>query len=184
MTRDEIRGIVEGISDEQLKKILDINSADIGKAKRGFEDLKAQLDEAHTKSARMEEELSRLGEMQCEADKVREKMEELQTIIDEKNRAEKEMMQESALNQRFCEASRNMEFINEFTRKGILSRFKDAVLDEGNAGRDDGEIFDSLVEGQANLFAPRDGIPAVVAPTMGFGGSITDADVREIMGLK
>ena len=26
MTRDEIRGIIEGISDEQLKKILDINS--------------------------------------------------------------------------------------------------------------------------------------------------------------
>lgn len=184
MTRDEIRGIIEGISDEQLKKILDINSADIGKAKRGFEDLKAQLDEAQTKSARMEEELSRLGDVQCEADKVREKMEELQTIIDEKNRAEKEMMQESALNQRFCEASQNIEFINEFTRKEIFSRFKAAVLDESNAVRDDGEIFDSLVEGQANLFAPREGIPAVVAPTMGFGGSITDADVREIMGLK
>ncbi len=183
MTRDEIRGIIEGISDEQLKKILDINSTDIGKAKRGFEDLKAQLDEAQTKSARMEEELSRLGEVQCEADKVREKMEELQTIIDEKNRAEEEKMQESALNQRFCEASHNMEFINEYTRQGILSQFKTAILDENNAGRCDGEIFDGLVEGRENLFAPKTGIPSVVAPTMGFGGSITDADVREIMGL-
>ncbi len=183
MTRDEIRGIIEGITDEQLKKILDINSADIGKAKRGFDDLKAQLEEAQTQTARMEEELSRLGEVQCEADKVKVKMEELQKIIDEKNRAEEEKMQESALNQRFCEASRNMEFINEFTRQGILSQFKNALLDESNAGRDDGEIFDSLVGGQGNLFAPKEGIPAVVAPTMGFGGSITDADVREIMGL-
>lgn len=184
MTRDEIRGIVEGISDEQLKKILDINSADIGKAKRGFDDLKAELEEAQTHSARMEEELARYGEMQCEADKVKEKMEELQKIIDDKNRAEEELMQETALNQRFCDASRNMEFINDFTRQGIFNRFKDAVRDESNAGRDDGEIFDGIVEGRENLFAPKEGIPSVVAPTMGFGGSITDADVREIMGLK
>lgn len=34
MTREEIKKIVEGITDEQLKQILDINSADIGKARR------------------------------------------------------------------------------------------------------------------------------------------------------
>ena len=37
MTRDDLRGIIEGITDEQLKQILDIHSADIGKAKSGAE---------------------------------------------------------------------------------------------------------------------------------------------------
>ena len=32
MTREELRGIVEGITDEQLSKILNIHSLDIGKA--------------------------------------------------------------------------------------------------------------------------------------------------------
>lgn len=33
MTRDQVRNIISGITDEQLQQILDINSADIGKAK-------------------------------------------------------------------------------------------------------------------------------------------------------
>ena len=34
MTRDQLRQIIEGITDEQIKSILDINSADIGNAKK------------------------------------------------------------------------------------------------------------------------------------------------------
>ena len=44
MKREEIKAIVEGITDEQLKQILDINSADIGKAKGDFAALEQKIE--------------------------------------------------------------------------------------------------------------------------------------------
>lgn len=46
MTREQLRQIIEGITDEQLTAVLDINSADIGNAKKPSEALQRQLDDA------------------------------------------------------------------------------------------------------------------------------------------
>lgn len=46
MTRDQLRQIIDGITDEQVKSILDINSADIGNAKKPGETVQQQLDDA------------------------------------------------------------------------------------------------------------------------------------------
>ncbi|MBP3328824.1 MAG: phage scaffolding protein [Clostridia bacterium] len=46
MTRDQLRQIIDGITDEQIKSILDINSADIGNAKKPGETAQQQLDDA------------------------------------------------------------------------------------------------------------------------------------------
>ncbi len=48
MTREEIKGILPDITDEQLKSVLDINSIDIGKAKKDYEDVSGQLATAKT----------------------------------------------------------------------------------------------------------------------------------------
>ena len=183
MTRDELRGIVDGISDEQLKKILDINSSDIGKAKSGVEELKAQLETANSCTAEMEEEISRLKSSQCEADEMKVKIEELQKVIDEKNEAEREKNARAEINRRFEAAVNGATFVNDFTRNGMLEQFKAAVCDEKNIGKSDDEIYGELILGKDNIFVPEGGIPSVVASTMGFGGQLTDTDVREIMGL-
>ncbi len=183
MTRDDLRGIVEGITDEQLKKILDINSLDIGKAKNGAEVIKTALDEAEARSKQMEEEINQLKIGQCEADEMREKIGELQKVIDQKNEAEEKAKSENTLNMRFGLAFEGMDFVNDFTRKGVFEQFKNAVLDESNAGKSDSEIGQALTFGKENLFAPQGGIPSAVSSTKGFGGGITDGDVREIMGL-
>ena len=62
MTRDDLRGIIEGITDEQLKKILDINSADIGKVKTDLETVKGNLETANGKIADYEKEIGTLKE--------------------------------------------------------------------------------------------------------------------------
>lgn len=46
MTREQLRQIIEGITDEQLTAVLDINSADIGNAKKPSKALQRQLDDA------------------------------------------------------------------------------------------------------------------------------------------
>ena len=42
MTRDELKKIIEGITDEQIKLILDINSTNTGKAKGDYDTIKSE----------------------------------------------------------------------------------------------------------------------------------------------
>ncbi len=183
MTRDEIRGIIEGISDEQLKKILDINSSDIGKAKNKSDELKSQLEAATAKVAEMEDKISALKESQREADEIKLKAKELQKIVDERLESDKEEHLKQELCRRFEAVAEGTPFVNDFTREGIFEQFKAAVADERNVGKADGEIYAALTTGKDNLFVPDGGVPAVVASTMGFGGALSDGDIREIMGL-
>ena len=60
MTRDDLRGIIEGITDDQLKAILDINSSDIGKAKGNLEAVQTELENAKTKIGEYETEIGNL----------------------------------------------------------------------------------------------------------------------------
>ena len=43
MTREDLKRIIEGITDEQLKSILDINTTDIGKAKKIMKQLNLKM---------------------------------------------------------------------------------------------------------------------------------------------
>lgn len=183
MTRDELRGIVEGISDEQLKKILDINSLDIGKAKKQTEELEKQLEDREIKMNEMESRIAELEKNQHEADEIRKRADELQKVVDERNEADKAELLKQEFCRRFDAVSEGAMFVNDFTRAGVFEQFKAAVLDEKNIGKADSEIYGQLIEGKENMFVPDGGLPSVVASTMGFGGSVSDSDVREIMGL-
>ncbi len=183
MTREDLRGIIEGISDEALKKILDINSSDIGKAKENVEELKTRLEESTKKATELEEKVSSLSLCQCEADEMKEKVKELQKVIDEREEKEREDTLKAELNRRFEQARGDKNFVNEFTRNGIFEQFKDAISDEKNACRADSEIYGDLISGRDNIFLQDESVPKVVASTPGFLGSITESDVREIMGL-
>lgn len=46
MKREDVSKIFAEATADQIDKILDLNSADIGKAKKGFDDLKAELETA------------------------------------------------------------------------------------------------------------------------------------------
>lgn len=183
MTRDDLRGIVEGISDEQLKKILDINSLDIGKAKRGAEEMKTELESNAQKITEMEKELETLRLGQCEAEEIKKRAEELQKIIDDRRTRDEEIAKTAELESRFAAVVGNAEFLNGFTRKGIFDSFCEAVQNAENQGRADGEIFGEITKDAENLFAKSVDTPAVVASTMGFGGELSRGDIREIMGL-
>lgn len=184
MTRDDLRGIIDGITDEQLKRILDINSSDIGRVKVQGEELKVKLEEAEGRLAEYEDIARRLEVSQCEAEEMRTRINELQKVIDQSEAEAKAEKSREELERRFECAADDATFLNDFTRNGIFAEFLEAVADEKNARRSDKEIFGRLVENRENLFVPEGGIPSVIASTMGFGGQITDGDVREIMGLE
>ncbi|MBE7024231.1 MAG: hypothetical protein IJ285_06330 [Clostridia bacterium] len=183
MTRDELRGIVEGISDEQLKKILDINSSDIGKAKSEAKDAITGLEEAKRKIGELEAETESLKNSQYEAENMKDKIEELQKVIDERRLRDENEGKRTELEKRFSQAVGDAEFLNDYTRQGIFDLFEKALEMEENQGLSDGEVFESITAGSENLFAENTRVPSVVASTSGFGSNLSNGDVREIMGL-
>ena len=183
MTREDLRGIIEGISDEQLKKILDINSTDVGKARNGAEDLKKELESANANIEGLTSEISVLKEAQCEAEEMKIKVGELQKIIDDRRIEDEKAARDAELQSRFENATNGMEFLNEFTRNGVFAQFSEALEAEENRSKSDAEIFQSLTADVGNLFVSDNGIPTVLASTTGFGADLSMGDVREIMGL-
>ncbi len=183
MTREDLRGIVEGITDEQLKRILDINSSDIGKAKGEVESLQKELETANDKVAEYEGEIGTLKESLGDTEKMQKKIDDLQKAIDDRKAEDEAAAAEKAMKGRFDSVCGGSKFLNDFTRAGLFNEFKTALSDESNASKSDAEIYKAITEGKDNLFMPEGGIPGVVSSTTGNGSSATDADVREIMGL-
>ena len=168
MTRDDLRGIIEGITDEQLKAILDINSADIGKAKGSFKEMQMQLEEAKQKMIEDEE-------LRTQFEDVKKRLVEYE---------EKEA--DRVLSERFSTVSEKDNFFNELTRQGIENEFRAALQDKDNKDKSDIDIYQGIIEGRENIIMPEDGMPQIIAVscTTGGGDSATDENTgREIMGL-
>lgn len=166
MTRDELRKIVKGITDEQLKQILDINSADVGKAKGSFKEMQQQLEEANRKLAEGEN-------LQAQLDKAKQRLTEY-----EGKEADR------ALSERFSAVSGEDNFIKELTRQGIENEFRAALQDKDNKDKADADIYQGIIGGRDNILIPKDGIPQIISSTIGGGGSAMDENnVREVMGL-
>ncbi|MBQ9757160.1 MAG: hypothetical protein IJW15_01925 [Clostridia bacterium] len=183
MTRDDLRGIIEGITDEQLKKILDINSQDIGKAKNDGQETKEALDVANQRVAELEGLMEKLKNSQCEAEEMKIKIDELQKVIDERNLQSEKQQREKALKERFAAVVGEAKFLNEFTEKGVFEEFLKSLENPENQERTDNEIFTALTSGKENLFDQRAEVPRIVSSTTGFGGELEDGEIREIMGL-
>ena len=182
MTRDDLRGIIEGITDDQLKRILDIHSADIGKVKGDADALKTELETARTKIGEYETEIGNLKESLGDAEALQKKIDDLQADIDARKQADEAAAVENALKARFDTACGEAVFLNDFTRSGLYSEFKTALSDAANAGKSDKDIYEAITKDKENIFMPEGGIPSVVSSTGG-DTPTTDADVREIMGL-
>ena len=60
MKREDIAKLFENATDEQISALLDINSQDIGKAKRGSEKLQADLDVANDALKKAQETIAAL----------------------------------------------------------------------------------------------------------------------------
>ena len=76
MKREELKAIVEGITDEQLQKILDINNADVektkGKMQPEIDGLKQQVAESKKTIATLEANKGDTAALQAELDKYKQ----------------------------------------------------------------------------------------------------------------
>lgn len=146
MTREELREILPDISDEHLKKILDINSADIGKAKKDYTDLSTQLEDARTT-------IRQLNDAKGDYDDIKRQLGEYQTAEQQRRDAAVQAQKDAAVRTRFDKLSGERKYLNDFTKQGIFGEFKSAIEKEENVGKSDSDIFESIVKDREGIFA-------------------------------
>lgn len=150
MRREDITKCFEGATDEQVKALLDINSADITKA------LGKQVVEVTTLQAKvtgLEGQLTTAKETIANLEKSKGSAEELQKQLgayrvaeEQRKQAEVAEQLRAAVEARFTAAVGERKFVHEFVRKGVLDEFEVALKSDTSTGKSDKEIFDALTK--------------------------------------
>lgn len=150
MKREDIKKFFPDATEEQLKGLLDINTADIGKAKGELETVKANLEKANGTLKEYETTIADLKKSaECNED-FKKKFEELeQRIADEKAEAEKKAKaeaEEAEYSNRFKTVVGEQKWRDELTEKAVYAEFKTALQDEANKGKGDKDILETLTK--------------------------------------
>ena len=152
MKREDIKKYFPDATEEQLKGLLDINTADIGKAKADYDKVKSDLDKANGTIKEYETTIADLKKSAEGNEDFKKKFEELeQKIADEKAEADrkaKEAAEEADFSNRFKTVVGEQKWRDELTEKAVYSEFKTALKDEANKGKGDKDILDALTKDQ------------------------------------
>lgn len=188
MKREEVKKIIPEITDEQLNKLLDINSADIGKAKGDYDKVKADLDKANDKIDEYETKIDGLEKSIADGDDFKKKFEDLKKEWDdekaEAKRKEEEAAAEQAMSDRFKAVVGENKWRDELTEKAVYGEFKSALNDEANKGKGDKDILEALTKDKGYFSDPSKTPGIITKGTGGGGGSdVDDAKIRAVMGL-
>ena len=186
MKREDVSKVFENASEEQISAILNINSADIGKAKSDYDNIKAQLAEAQTAKTTLETKVSELEAANGNAVKYKKDLEDLkQQIADEKAEAEhkaKEAAAEADCKSRFNSAVGENKWRDELTGNAVYGEFKKALADENNKGKGDKEILEMITKDK-NYYENPNRPADMHGMGSGDAGVVSDNDARAIMGL-
>lgn len=148
MKREDITRIFEGATKEQIDQLLDINSADIGKAKGGAEKLQTELDAANEALKKAQETISGLEAAKGDVDKLQKQIDAYKAA-DEQRVKEAEAAQERAeIMERMNAVLGERKFVHDRMRDLVAEDFKAALADKQWRGKGDKEIFDAITKDQ------------------------------------
>lgn len=173
MTREDIKKTFEGATDEQINALLNINTSDIGKAKKDYVDLETKLKTAEDDLAAEKIKVSDL-------EKAKGDTAALQKVIDDYKAADvkreadaKAAALRADIEARFGKALGERSFAHDYIKAGVLTDFEKALADEANKGKGDIEIFEALTKDKEGIFASQN--PANFNMG-GAGGGMSDDD--------
>lgn len=187
MKREDIKKFFPDATEEQLKGLLDINTADIGKAKGELEAVKTDLEKANGTLKEYETTIADLKKSAEGNEDFKKKFEDLeQRIADEKAEAEKkakEEAEEAEYSNRFKTVVGEQKWRDALTEKAVYAEFKTALQDEANKGKGDKDILAALTQDKEYFAKDPARVPAFSRGTGFAGGEVDDAAVRAAMGL-
>ena len=184
MKREDIKKIFPDATEEQLKGLLDINTADIGKAKGELEAVKADLEKANGTLKEYETTIADMKKSAEGNEDFKKKFEDLeQRIADEKAEAERKAKEEAEYSSRFKTVVGEQKWRDALTEKAVYAEFKTALQDEANKGKGDKDILAALTQDKEYFAKDPARVPAFSRGTGFAGGGVDDAAVRAAMGL-
>lgn len=187
MKREDIKKFFPDATEEQMKGLLDINTADIGRAKGELETVKADLEKANGTLKEYETTIADMKKSAEGNEDFKKKFEDLeQRIADEKAEAEKkakEEAEEAEYSNRFKTVVGEQKWRDALTEKAVYAEFKTALQDEANKGKGDKDILAALTQDKEYFAKDPARVPAFSRGTGFAGGEVDDAAVRAAMGL-
>ena len=175
MKREDVSRIFEGATEEQISAILDLNSQDVGKAKRGSERLQSDLEAAQTA-------LDQANQAVATLEAAKGDSERLQAELDRYRQAEAQRLQDERAAQEHREILERMDavmgdrrFLHERMREWVADDFKAALQDKANRGKSDLDIFNAITLDKG-YFASQN--PPVV--NMGGFGPVNSPDTDKM----
>lgn len=162
MKREDIAKIFEGATDEQINRVLNINSSDIGKAKADYENLKQELITTKQSLTDMKGELQTLKDNNANAADWEKKFNDLSAEIAEKERqakADREAKEKAdMIENRFNAVVGDRKFTHEAIKADYLHKFGEALDNKDFTGKSDADIFHELVKDDKTAF---EGVTAI-----------------------
>lgn len=152
MRREDISRIFEGATEEQMKALLDINSADItnalNKHKGNADKLQADLDAANTALSEARDTIAKLEASKGDTEKLQAELEAYKAADEKRKADEKAAAERAELLERMDAVLGGKEFIHERMRDIVAQDFADAIKDKANRGKGDAEIFEAITRDQ------------------------------------
>ena len=183
MKREDIAKIFEGATDDQINAVLNLNSADIGKAKGGAGKLQEDLDAANDALAKAQQTIKDLEQYKGNAEELQKKLDDYNAAEEQRKAEEKAANERNELLTRMDAVMAGRSFVHDKMRDIVAEEFGKAIRDKANLGKADKDIFDAVTKDQGYFKSQNP-----PAGNMGGAGEITDeaahmAAMRAAMGL-
>ncbi|MEA4899317.1 MAG: hypothetical protein VB067_02540 [Christensenellaceae bacterium] len=177
MKREDIVAYFKDATDEQVKALLDINSADITKAldkRKGETDaLQGRLDEANAALTTANNTIKALEATKGDTAALQKQIDDYKKADADRQEAEKQARAQAELEERFNAAAGDRAFIHDYVRKGVLDDFGKALADKANRGKSDKDVFDAITKDK-DYFASQNPPPKMGG--MGNPAPVTDKE--------
>ena len=185
MKREEIKSIFPEATDEQLKSIMDLNGADVEKAKSKVTSLENELKEKKADFDKLNGELEALKASNASGEEWKTKYEaivaenEAKAKQAEADRILKEK-QENVLN-RFNAVVGDKKFSHDAVKADYLKKFGEALENKDFEGKSDADVFHALTKDDASAFVGVTTVKLAGGTPQGVGGkSVTREDFNKM----
>ena len=174
MKREDIAKIFEGATDEQINKVLDINSADIGKAKGSATKLQEDLDAANAALTKANDTIKALEASKGDFDKIQKELDDYKAAEQKRIADEKAAAERSELLTRMDAVMGDRKFIHDRMRDIVADDFAKALAEKANVGKSDADVFESITRDQG-YFANQNPAANMARPNeSAFTGTVKD----------
>lgn len=188
MKREEIKAIFADATDEQLKAVMDLNGADVEKAKSKVTALEAELKDKKADFDKLNSEFEALKTSNASGEDWKAKFEALQAenVAKEKQaEADRILAEKNAdIERRFSECVGDKEFSHEAIKSEYLKKFSDALDSEEYKGKGDSDIFHALTKDDSAAFTGVTAVKLAGGRPQGIIGSSKYNTREEIYKIK